>query len=80
MNWLENQISQFTEFSLMKQQFGSLAPFVLVLSHSELVLYLICFFWILDCYRKVLKYFESLSQPAELVRRLDQPVHWVQFS
>ena len=47
MNWLGNQISRFTEFSLLEQQFGSLAPFVSVLSHSELVFYLICFFGLL---------------------------------
>ena len=28
----------------------------------------------------VLKNFESLSQPAELVRKQDKLVHWVQFS
>ena len=44
LNWLGNQISRFTEFSLLKQQFGSLALFVSVLSHSELVFYLVCFF------------------------------------
>ena len=27
-----------------------------------------------------MKNFESLSQPAKLVGKLDQPVHWVQFS
>ena len=27
-----------------------------------------------------MKIFESLSQPAELVGKPDQPVHWVQFS
>ena len=43
MDWLGNQISRFTEFSLMKQQFGSLALFVSVISHSELVLYLVSF-------------------------------------
>ena len=32
------------EFSLLKQQFESLAPFVSVLSHSDLVFYLIFFF------------------------------------
>ena len=44
MNWLGNQISRFTEFSLLEQQFGSLAPFVSVLSHSELDLYSVLFF------------------------------------
>ena len=29
---------------------------------------------------KVLKNFESLSQPAELVGKSDQPIHLVQFS
>ena len=43
MNWLGNQISRFTEFSLLGQQFGSLVLFVSVLSHSELDLYLVCF-------------------------------------
>ena len=38
------------------------------------------FFWIPDSQRKVLKKFESLSQPAELVGRPDHLVHWVQFS
>ena len=80
MNWLRNKISRFTEFNLLKQQFRSLASFVSVLSHSKLVFYLICFFWILDSQRKVLKIFESLSQPDELVGKPDQPVHWVQFS
>ena len=48
MNQLENQISRLTEFSLLEQQFGSLAPFVSVLSHSELDLYSVCFFGFLD--------------------------------
>ena len=67
MNWLGNQINRFTEFSLLKQQFGSLASFVLVLSHSKLVFYLVCFFCFFDFLRKVLTNSESLSQPAELV-------------
>ena len=67
MNWLGNQISRFTEFSLLKQQFESLALFVLVLSHSELVFYFFLFFWIYDSLRKGLKNFESLSQLSELV-------------
>ena len=67
MNWLGNQISRFTEFSLLKQQLGSSALFVPVLSHSELVFYLVCFFCFYDSLRKVLTNFESLSQPAELV-------------
>ena len=48
MNWLGNKISRFTEFSLLEQQFGSLAPFVSVLSHSDLVFYSICFFGFLN--------------------------------
>ena len=44
MDFLGNQISRFTEFSLLEQQFGSLAPFVSVLSHSESDLYSIYFF------------------------------------
>ena len=44
LNWLGNQINWFTEFSLLEQQFGSLALFVSVLSHSELDLCSICFF------------------------------------
>ena len=75
MNWLGNQISRFTEFSLLKQQFGSLAPFVSVLSHSELVFYLVCFFLILESLRKVLKNFGSLSQLDEMVGKPDQPDH-----
>ena len=75
MNWLGNQIIRFTEFSLLEQQFGTLAPIVSVLSHSKLVFYLIYFFWILDSQRKVFKIFESLSQPAELVGKPDHPVH-----
>ena len=43
MYWMGNQISRFTEFSLLEQQFGSLAPFVSVLSHSESDLYYVCF-------------------------------------
>ena len=64
MNWLGNQINRFTEFSLLKQRS---APFVLVLSHSKLVFYLVCFFVFFDSLRKVLTNSESLSQPAELV-------------
>ena len=79
LNWLGNQIIRFIEFSLLEHQFGSLPSFVSVLSHSELVFYLICFFWIPDSQRKVLKIFESLSQPYELVGKPDLPVHWVQF-
>ena len=71
MNWLGNQINRFTEFSLLEQQFGSLVPFVSVLSHSESVFYSVYFFWISDSLRKVLKNFESLSQPDELVRKPD---------
>ena len=37
------------------------------------------FFWIPDYQMKVLKNFESLSQPIELVGKPDQPIHWVQF-
>ena len=37
------------------------------------------FFWIPDSQRKVLKNFESLSQPNELVGKPDQSIHWVQF-
>ena len=44
MNRLGKQISRFTEFSFLGQQFGSLAPFVSVLSHSESDLYSVCFF------------------------------------
>ena len=43
MNLLGNKISRFTEFSLLEQQFGSSAPFVLVLSHSMSDLYFIYF-------------------------------------
>ena len=75
MNWLGNQIIRFIEFSLLEQQFGTLAPIVSVLSHLKLVFYLIYFFWILDSQRKVFKIFESLSQPAELVGKPDHPVH-----
>ena len=71
MNWLGNQISRFTEFSLLEQQFRSSAPFVSVLSHLELVFYLIYFFWIFDSLRKVLTNFESLSQPVVLVGKQD---------
>ena len=74
MDWLGNQIIRFTEFSLLKQQFGSLASFVSVFSHSELVS-IDLFFWIPDPLRKVLKNFECLSQSVELVRKPDQPVH-----
>ena len=37
------------------------------------------FFWIPDSLRKVLKNFESLSQPSELVRKLNHPVHLIKF-
>ena len=43
MNWLGNQIIQFTEFSLLEPQFGSLASFVSILSHSESDLHSVIF-------------------------------------
>ena len=46
----------------------------------EVGLVLGLFFWIPNSHRKALKNFESLSQPAELVGKPDQPFHWVQFS
>ena len=73
MNWLGNQISQFIEFSLLEHQFGSLVSFMSALSHSESYLWSICFFWIPDSLRKVLKNFESLSQPTEMVGKPNQP-------
>ena len=79
MNWLGNQISRFIEFSLLEQQFGSLALFVSVLKHSELVFYLICFFGFLTLRGRFWKILR-VSQSAELVGKPDQPVHWVQFS
>ena len=79
MNWLGNRINRFIKFSLLERQFGYFVLFVLVLSHSKSDWYLVYFFWIPDSQRKVLKKFESLSQPAELVGKLNQPVHWVQF-
>ena len=51
-----------------------------VLNHSELVFYLICFFWIPESLRKILKNFESLSQLAGLVGKPNQPVHLIQFA
>ena len=45
-------------------------------SQSFEVGFVLClFFWISDSLRKVLKNFEILSQPAELVGKPDQPVH-----
>ena len=41
----------------------------------EVVIVFRLFFWINDSLRKVLKNFKSLSQPAELVGKPDQPVH-----
>ena len=53
---------------------------VCVGSQSFEVGFVLClFFWIPDSLRKVLKNFESLSQPDELVGKPDQPVHWIQF-
>ena len=43
-----------------------------VLNHSELELYYVCFFWIPDSMRKIMKIFENYSQLAELVGK---PVH-----
>ena len=48
---------------------------MLVLSQSELELYYVFFFWILDSMRKYLKIFENFSQPAEPIGKPDQPVH-----
>ena len=50
-----------------------------ILTHSELKLSFVSFFWILDSVRKILKNFENFSQPAESVRKPDQLVHWVKF-
>ena len=59
MNWLGNQISLFTEFSLLEQQFGSSASFVLVPSHSESDLYSVCFFGFLTLLVRFLKNFRA---------------------
>ena len=41
----------------------------------------LCFFcWIPDSLRNILKKFENFSQFHELVGKLNQPVHYVQFS
>ena len=48
-----------------------MAPFVSVLSHSELVFYLVYFFSIYDFLRNGLTNFESLSQPFELDEKPD---------
>ena len=44
----------------------------------RIVLFL--FFWIPNSVKKVLKNFEIFSQPAGLVGKPNQPVHWVLFS
>ena len=49
---------------------------MLVLGHSESELHSV---WISDFVRKVLKFFEIFSQPAEPVGKPNHPVHWVQF-
>ena len=46
-----------------------------ILSHSKLELYSICFFFISDSVRKILKKFKSFSQPAKPVGKPDHPVH-----
>ena len=46
-----------------------------VLSHSELELYSVCFFWIPDFVRNILKNFENCSEPAEPVGKPDLPIH-----
>ena len=73
MNWLGNQISRFTEFSLLEQQFGSFSSFVSVLNHSELVFYLICFFGSLTLRGRFSKNFRvSLNQLNWLGNRISQ--------
>ena len=57
MNWLGNQISRFTEFSLLEKLFGSLVPFLSVLSHPELDLCSVCFFGFLTFLGMLLKIF-----------------------
>ena len=72
---LGNKISRLTEFSLLKQQFRFFCT-VSVDSQSFGDGFLLdLFFWIPESQRKVLKKFESLSQPAELVGKPDKPVH-----
>ena len=65
MNFLGNQINWFTEFSLLEQQFGSLAPFVSVLSHSVSELYTVCLFFVSllckECSEKFLELFSTGS-------------------
>ena len=49
---------------------------VCISSQSFRVIFVLrLFVWILDSLRKVLKNFESLSQPDELVGKPNQPVH-----
>ena len=63
MDQLGNQTNRFIGLCLPKQQFGYFALFVSNLGHSESKLHSICFFWIPDSVRKVIKSFEIFSQP-----------------
>ena len=67
MDWFENQIIQFIQIRFSGKAV-CVVFVVLVGSHSsELRINHCLFFYIPNSFRKVLKNFESLSQPAELV-------------
>ena len=67
MDWFENQIIRFIQIRFSGKAV-CVVFVVLVGSHSsELIINHRLFFYIPNSFRKVLKNFESLSQPAELV-------------
>ena len=74
MNQLENWINRFIKLCFQEQQLRHSASFVSILSHSESELYSVCFFWITNSVRKILKNFESCSRSDELVGKPDYSV------
>ena len=74
MDWLENQISRFFHIRFSGKAV-CVVWLVLVSSHSsELRINHRLSCWIPESFRKVLEFFESLSQLYRMVRKPDQSV------
>ena len=70
----------FFAFIVCRLVLGYFALFLSDLSHSELELHSVCFFWIPDSVRKVLTSFKIFSQLNGPVGKPNQPVYWVIFA
>ena len=71
MDWFENQIIQFIQIRFSGKAVCVVFVVLVGSNSSELRINHSLFFYIPNSFRKVLKNFEILSQPAELVDKPD---------